>query len=60
MAVIWDNNFLYSSFVVVKGDIKLVSEGVDDGSADAEAGERAGARHKGDFGNIGESFAVFF
>ena len=36
-----------------------MGEGVDDSGADAQACERAGAAHEGDFGDVVKSFAVF-
>lgn len=36
-----------------------MGKSVDDASADTEAGERAGARHKGDFADIVPSLVIF-
>lgn len=36
-----------------------MGEGVDDGGADAEAGEGAGAGHKGNFGDVLPGLMIF-
>ena len=36
-----------------------MSESVDDGGSDSEAGEGAGTGHVGDFGEVVPGFAVF-
>lgn len=43
---------MWVPFVVVERNVELVGESVDNGSADTQTGERAGARVEGDFGNV--------
>ena len=50
---------MFLPVMVVEWDVELVGEGVDDGSADAQTGKRAGAGEKGNFCEVVPRFAVF-
>ena len=50
---------MFFAVVIEEGDVKLVSEGINDRGADAEASEGARTRHESDFGEVGPGFAVF-
>ena len=58
-AVVGEDDGVFFAMMIEEGDVELVGEGVDNGSADAKTGEGAGARHESDFGEIGPGFAVF-
>lgn len=45
--------------VIVKRDVQFVRESVHDCRADAKAGERTGAGHKSNFGDVGEIGMIF-
>lgn len=50
---------MFLSVMVVKGDLKFVSESIDNASADTKAGEGARSGHKSNTGDIMEGFIVF-
>ena len=52
-AVVGENDGMAAAVVVVEGNLELVGERVDDGSADAEAGEGAWAGEVGNGGEVG-------
>ena len=57
-AVIWGDLLMRVTMVVVKWDVKLMSEGIDDGGADTKAGKGAWTGHESYLGNVVPIFAV--
>ena len=60
MAVVGEDDLAFGTAVVVEGDVEFVGESVDDGGADAKAGEGAGAGEEGDLSEVLPSLVVFF
>lgn len=58
-AVVGDDDRALDAVVVVKGDIELIGESVNNGGANAETSKRAGARIKRNLSEVGPVGAVF-
>lgn len=58
-AVVGDDDRVLDAVVVVKGDVELVGESINDGGANAEASERTGTRIKRYLSEIGPVGIVF-
>ena len=56
--VVGGNVLVLDAVMVVQGDIELVGESINYGSANAQAGEGAGAGHEFDLGDVLPGFVV--